>query len=230
MKIAIMQPYFFPYIGYFQLINAVDKFVIYDDVNFIKSGWINRNKILINNKSSWFTMHLIGASSNKEIYNISINNKPDKLLSTIKHNYIRAPYFKSTFIILEKILNTDLKNLAEFISFSLTELCLYLGISTEFFISSKLKKYENLKKEERIINICKYLKADAYINLIGGIDLYSKKNFSENNIELWFISTDTGIKYNQFNHSFVPGLSIIDVMMFNSKKEIHGMLSQYKLI
>ena len=232
MRLAIMQPYFFPYIGYWQLINAVDQYVIYDDVNFIKGGWINRNKILMNGESRLFTLHLNSASPNKLINEVqvkkdSILNK--KLLRTITENYQQAPYFQNVFSIIEETLTQDEINLSKYLELHMQRICKYLNIHTELMSSSTLKKDNSLRGQEKIISICNLLNADTYINAIGGKELYSQKDFLEQNIRLFFLRT-RDIKYKQFKNTFVPHLSIIDVMMFISVEDIAQLLEEYDLV
>ena len=229
MKLAIMQPYFLPYIGYFQLISAVDRFVIYDDVNFIKQGYINRNKILGNNKSQTFTVDLKRASSNSLINEIEIGNNCKKIIKTIKQNYSKAPFFKDAMPLIEDILNNPEKNLARFVGSSLQKISKYLQIDTVFYYSSELEKNCELKAQDKVINICDNLNASHYLNAIGGQELYSKDTFKENKIKLNFIKTNLQ-PYQQFEQEFIPCLSIIDVMMFNSPELINKMLDNYKLI
>ena len=229
MKLAIMQPYLFPYIGYFQLINAVDNFVVYDDVNYIKQGWINRNRILLNGQPHYITINLNGASSFKKINEIEINFKPLKLLKTLQQYYKKAPYFNEIYALTEKVLFFEEKNLAKFTTNSLRVVCEYLNINTKFEISSQHNIDRELRGEDRVIEICKYFGAEEYINAIGGKNLYSHKRFAENNIKLYFLKTSE-IVYEQFKNEFVPNLSIIDVMMFNSKEVINKMLDNYELI
>lgn len=229
MTLAIMQPYLFPYIGYWQLINAVDSFVIYDDVNFIKQGYINRNSILSNGKSQQFTLELIGASSNKLIKEIEIGNNVNKILKTIKQSYIKAPFFENVIILLEEILANKEKNLAKYIGYSLEKISQYLEVNTNIVYSSNIKKDINLKAQDKVIDICKNLNTRKYINAIGGQELYSKEIFKKNGIELNFLKTEV-VEYKQFKNDFVPYLSIIDILMFNSKDEIKYMLSRYELV
>ena len=232
MKIAVMQPYIFPYLGYFQLINAVDKFIIYDDVNFIKKGWINRNYILINSKSKLFSIPLQKASQNKlinEIHIIETNKWKSDFLKTISYNYKKAPFFKDFYKILEKIINYNEINLELFVFYSIQEICNYLEIKTEFLKSSQIIKNNNLKGENKIIDICLALKATDYINPIGGIDLYDKSFFSNNKLNLYFIKPDI-TSYKQFENEFVPGLSIIDFLMFNSIDDTVDKLNKFELI
>ncbi len=229
MSLAIMQPYFFPYIGYFQLINAADKFVIYDDVNYIKQGWINRNRILLNGQPFYFTVGLKGASSFKKINAIEIRVDSVKLLKTIYQAYNKASYFSDVYPIIEKILSFEELNLAKFVSNSIIEIVNYLRIEKEFIISSEKKIGVELSGKERILEICKYFNETQYYNTIGGRNLYDKDEFKKNRIELKFIKTNE-ILYKQFNNKFVASLSIIDVMMFNSKEKIRKMLNEYELI
>jgi hypothetical protein len=229
MKLAIMQPYLFPYIGYFQLINAVDTFVFYDDVNYIKQGWINRNRILLNNKDHILTLQLIGSSSFKQINEIGIGNSNSKMIKTIAQAYHKTPFYPDVYPLVENILNYSEKNLAKFIQNSLKMISEYLEIKTKFIISSELEKKQNLKGEEKVIHICEILKAKKYINSIGGKELYSKDHFLKENIELLFLQSES-ISYNQLNDVFFPNLSIIDVLMHNGKDGTKQLLNNYTLI
>jgi len=231
MKIGIMQPYFFPYIGYFQLINAVDTFVLYDDVNYIKGGWINRNRILFNSNAHLITIPLIKASSFNKIneIDIDIGNKKNKIIKTIKQAYSKAHFYSDIFPILEQLFLYEGSNLAAFLENSIKFLCNFLGIKTDIVLSSGLVKDNNLVGQNKVISICKFFNATEYINAIGGQGLYDKKVFSENELKLDFIKTDL-IIYDQFKNEFVPNLSIIDLLMFNRTSEIKNMLLQFRLI
>lgn len=229
MKVAIMQPYFFPYIGYFQLINAVDEFVVYDDVNFIKQGWITRNSILADKKKYSFILNVEGASSFKKIKEISLVNNNKKLLKTIEQEYKKAPYFSVVFPIIQEILSSNENNLSKFLVFSLRKIAYYLQIDTIFRISSEIDKNNELKGQDKIIAICKQLKAKTYINSIGGQELYNKEIFNKNKIKLSFIKTEP-INYTQFDNDFIPWLSIIDIIMFNSVEETKLLLNKYELV
>jgi hypothetical protein len=209
-----MQPYIFPYIGYFQLINAVDVFVIYDDVQFIKGGWINRNHLLLKGDKFLFNLIINGASSNKR---------------TIENSYKKAPFFESVFPLLVSIIMSYDKCLSMFIRNSIIEICNYINIGTEILISSELNKNNNLKGQDKVVAICKLLNSDEYINSIGGQKLYSKEFFLNNNIQLFYLQSNE-INYQQFNGNFISNLSIIDVLMFNAPNTIHKMLNNYELI
>lgn len=232
MKVGIMQPYLFPYIGYFQLINFVDAFVFHDDVQFIKGGWINRNRILLNGKDYMFTFSLKKDSSftniNQRYFTANIDIEKKKFINIIKIAYTKAPFFQEILLLLEKILNYNEVNMSKFIINSLKILCKYMEIITPFYLSSELDKENLLKGEERVIAINKCLFSDNYINPIGGVELYSKEEFANNGIKLNFIKCKN-IKYSQFNNNFIPNLSIIDVLMFNSKSETKRLLNEFEL-
>ncbi|MDG6881127.1 WbqC-like protein family [Phocoenobacter uteri] len=233
MKIAIMQPYFFPYIGYFQLISAVDKFVIYDDVNYIKGGYINRNSIYEKNKGrQYINLVLDKASPNKLIKDISLNQQniwKDKLLKQISQNYSKAPYFKSVFPIIESIIYSPELNLSLFLHHSIKCICDYLGIETEIISTSEHYNNKGIGRFERIVDICGKENCSEYINPIGGVELYHKDEFRKYNIDLFFLKTNT-IEYKQFDNEFEPFLSIIDIMMFNSVEKIQDFLKMYKVV
>lgn len=231
MKLAIMQPYFFPYIGYFQLINSVDKFVIYDNIQYTKKGWINRNKYLQNGKEKLFTVPLKGDSDFLEIKDRYIADCFDrkKLITQFKLSYFKSPQFSNVMPLLENCILYKETNLFSYILFSVKKVCEYLHINTEIIISSDINTSNELKGKERIIDICEKLNASIYINPIGGLELYSKNDFENNGIILKFLKSDM-IKYNQLNNDFVPWLSIIDVMMFNSVEDILKLLEMYNYI
>ena len=227
-----MQPYFIPYIGYWQLLNAVDKYVIYDDVNFIKGGWINRNRILNNGSVNYFNVQMSGASSFKLINEIGVCNEAaiiNKCLRIIEAAYKNAPYFYSVYPIIKDIIECTESNLASYLINSIKRIGRYLDINTELIISSSLNKNNALKAQDKVIDICKMLGATEYYNAIGGQDLYSYQKFMENDIKLKFVKTDN-IVYTQTGQVFQPNLSIIDVMMFNSAEDIKRMLKCFELI
>lgn len=227
-----MQPYFFPYIGYWQLVNAVDKYVVFDDVNYIKRGWINRNRILFNGKPRYFNVYLKGVSQNKLINEIEVDNDEKlirKNISIITEAYRKAPFFQEIFPLIESILYNETKNLARYNANILYSINKYLGIQTEIIFSSEIKKSNYLKGQEKIINICKELRATDYYNAIGGRELYTQEKFLQNGMDIFFLCPKH-IEYKQFGNDFYENLSIIDVMMFNPKEKIQSFLSDYILV
>ena len=228
-----MQPYFMPYIGYFQLINAVDKFVIYDNIKYTKKGWINRNRILVNGKDEYVSLPLKKDSDylniNERVLSDSWLIERRKLLNKLKASYAKSPFYSSVIILLEDILNHSEKNLFNFIFNSVEKVCYYLDIETSLIKSSSLDIDNSLKGALKVIEICNCLKSSSYLNPIGGIDLYNKNEFLRNYIDLSFLKSDE-IIYNQFKNNFIPFLSIIDILMFNSKSDIRVFLNKYSLI
>lgn len=230
MKLAVMQPYLFPYIGYFQLLNAVDKFVVFDDVNFIKKGWINRNNILVNRQKYLFTIPVKDASQNKLINEIQIaeGDWQEKFLKTIAQSYKKAEFFDETFGLIEKIVRSGELYIAKLILRSLLILKDALKINTEIVPTSEIYNNRELKAQNRILDICKREKAGEYVNPSGGIELYDRQFFAENGVKLFFLRTQP-FAYRQFNEEFVPHLSIIDVLMFNGTSGTSQLLSRYVL-
>jgi hypothetical protein len=226
MKIAIMQPYFLPYIGYWQLINAV-----YDNIQYTKKGWFNRNRFLQNGEDVLFTIPLKKDSDYLDVKDryISSDFSKDKLINQLKGAYSKAPHSAQVLPIIEEILNYDNDNLFEYILNSIKRVCLYLDIETKIIISSEVSINHSLKAENKVIAICKAEDASTYINPIGGVELYDKEEFKSNEIDLKFLKSNN-VEYQQFDHQFVPWLSIADVMMFNDKEEIKKFLESYELV
>lgn len=232
MKIGIMQPYFFPYIGYFQLLNMVDKYVVYDTAQFSNNKWGFRNRILINGAPGYFRTKILKASQSKQFNEIKLSNDSEtkiKNIHSLEYSYAKAPHFSEVMAILEPFLTADYDNLSEFNVASIRLICDYLGIKTQILLFSELDIDKDLKMQYRIFDVCRALGGNEYINAIGGTELYDFTEFRENGIELAFLKTDD-IVYSQFGGEFVPDLSIIDVMMFNSIPEILEMLNKYTLI
>ena len=229
IKIAIMQPYFFPYIGYWQLMEEVDFFVLLDDVNYINRGFINRNFFIVNNKKTRFTLELKKASQNRIIKDISIGSNSDKILKMISLAYKKSPYFYNFFPLVSKCLkNTDNSNLGDLLYNSINTTRKYLAINTKLLRSSEMLLDRKLKGQYKIIEICKTLKGSKYINNFSGAALYDSVVFNENQIELSFIKSKIS-QYKQFNNTFIPNLSIIDIAMFNDLKKIRDMLLNFEI-
>lgn len=233
MKVAVMQPYLFPYIGYWQLINAVDKFVILDDVNYIMRGFINRNKILLNGQPYQFTIPIKKASQNKLIMDTELNFLQEdkrKFLLTIHNAYRKAPYFEKVMPMIEEIIHNPENDLTKYIRYSIERITQYLDIKTEILVSSQIEKRSDLKAQDKIIEICKCLGADIYINPCGGRTLYQHSDFEQAGMKLFFLDTKSEhITYNQRQKEFSGNLSIIDILMFNDAKTIQSFLEEYEL-
>lgn len=234
MKLAIMQPYFLPYIGYFQLMKAVDQFVLYDNIQFTKKGWFHRNRILVNGTDAMFSLPLKKDSdyldvAQRELAD-SFEQESKKILRRIGESYRKAPHFQDIMPLIEQCFQRGSGNLFSFIHASLTLLTRFLEIDTAIIISSSIDIDHTLKSQDKVLALCRRLGAGAYINAIGGRKLYSAKDFEEEGIELRFIKTEP-IEYRQFDNEFVSWLSIVDVMMFNSRARIQEYLQHhYSLI
>ncbi len=220
-KVACMQPYLFPYLGYFQLVNAVDSFIILDDVGYFKKGWLHRNQILVNNQPFLFTIPLHKASQNRTIRQHEIqNNWSDKFLLTVRQSYSKSPYFADSWEFVENlILSTYEKNVADAGLHIIKQISERLDLGTNFMMSSEIDTGDKIK-QDRIIALCKFKNALTYINPIGGkeIGMYHKKDFKP--IELKFIER-------QDNEGMY---SIIHYLFTKSKDEIKNILNQYTLI
>ena len=229
MILGIMQPYFMPYIGYWQLMAAVDTYVVYDDVNYIKGGWVSRNNILLNGQKHMFTITLNGASPNKLFNEITIKDDFKKFSRVIESAYRKAPYYAEVTALLDKIYNYEDKSLGAFMMNSFQVVLDYLEIDTKLVLSSTIEKDNDLRGKEKVKHICQLLGADTYYNAIGGQELYNKNDFKADGIDLHFVKTELS-PYPQLKNEFVPGLSMIDVLMFNHPKEVKQLLTNYKLV
>jgi hypothetical protein len=230
-----MQPYVFPYIGYFHLIEASDKIVFYDDVTYIKGGWINRNRILIHGKDGLFTIPLSKASSFKEIKDTELHPKlypfwRKKFLNTIEQNYSKAPYYKDVYRLITNLLNQNHKYISDLAINSITDVYSFLQKDLNWTKSSICStETKGVNKADRIIQITKDLGYTKYINTIGGQELYNKDYFKSHGVQLNFIQS-RNCEYKQFNGDFIPWLSIIDILMFNDKKTIKEQFSAFDIV
>jgi hypothetical protein len=232
MKVAIMQPYFLPYFGYFQLIEAADLFIIYDNIEYTKKGWINRNRFLRNGADALFSLPLSQASDFLDVRDrhISPDFNKAKFLNQFREAYRKAPCFKEGSALLDDIMANGESNLFGFIHHSVKAVCAYLGIATPIVASSTLEIAPGLKAQEKVIAYCRAAGADAYVNPMGGVELYDKAAFAAHGLRLEFLRP-RALEYEQFGESFVPSLSIIDAIMFNSASSIKQHLSlEYDLI
>ena len=228
-----MQPYFLPYLGYWQLMHSVDKMIIYDNIKYTKKGWINRNRLLFSGRASYVTIPIKKGSDFLEVRKREISGRWSfekiKILNRINVNYNKTPNFDFTYNLVEDIFSYESDNLYEFIFNSINKISNILDIPTAFTKSSNIKIDHNLKSKRKILAICGALHANVYINPIGGVNLYHKVFFKNNHIKLFFIKTND-IRYQQFGKKFEPSLSIIDVLMFNNINIVKNYLNQYQLV
>ncbi|MAD89995.1 MAG: hypothetical protein CMK64_09850 [Pseudoalteromonas sp.] len=224
-----MQPYLFPYLGYYQLVYSVDNFVFYDDVNFIKRGYINRNNILVNGVAQRFTIPVPGATQNEKINTFEFSTDVKKVLKTIEQSYKKAPYFQEVYKIVEDVLTSGNRSVTDICKLSIEKVFDYLGIRKQYYISSELEYDRNISAADKLISISKKLNCTHYVNSPGGIELYSKDYFKERGVDLSFIQMEAST-YSQNGDGFVPYLSMIDVLMWNNKEQVKQLLEQYELL
>lgn len=233
IKIAIMQPYFLPYIGYFQLMGAVDRFVLYDDVAFITRGWINRNRLLIQGAPWRFTLPLANASQNLTIREIrvadSILNWRRDFFKTLHHAYGKAPYYTETLELIQECLQCSSTFLIDWLQHALSRLSFALELRTELTRNSEAETPPGLKGQERILAICSREGACIYRNAFNGQSLYDPLVFAERGLTLQFMQARIA-PYPQFGAPFVPCLSIVDILMFNGRAGTISHLNNYDLI
>lgn len=233
MTLAILQPYFCPYLGYFQLINKVDKLVIYDNIEYTRRGWYTKNRFLLNNQPHPFSIPLKRDSDylfvKERCLADSSHKSVIKTLRQIENSYRRTPFFSEIFPVIHSVFVNPNKNLFDYILHSVVTFTKVLGINTEILKSSDLKIDHSLKSQNKVIAICKHLRADTYINPIGGKDLYNEDIFAENGLDLKFLRMNK-LNYDQFREPFVPSLSIIDVLMYNGVEKTRALLTEYRLV
>jgi hypothetical protein len=232
MKVGIMQPYFLPYIGYFQLIASVDQFIVYDNIKYTKRGWINRNRILLNGRDAIFSLPLKKGSDSLDIVERELAEDFDraKMLNQFKGAYGRAPHFELSYPVLEQIVQHGDTNLFRYLYHSIVQLSKHLGINREIRISSEIAIDHELKGQDKVLALCKAAGAETYVNTIGGVDLYAKTDFRNQGIDLQFIKARP-FEYAQFGAAFVPWLSIVDVLMFNPLNTVRAcIIESYELI
>ena len=231
MTLAIMQPYFLPYIGYWQLLASADRFVVYDNIKYTKQSWINRNRFLRDGEAVFFTLPLKHGSDALDIADrwLADDFDPAALLNPLTSTYRKAPFFAAVLPLLETILAAAPRNLFEFLLRSLRETAAFLDIRTPLIRSSEVAIDHGLKAQEKVLAICRTLGATRYVNAIGGQELYSAAAFAAHGVDLRFVQSHP-IIYSQYDRPFVPSLSIVDVMMFNSRDMVRTMLGACDLV
>jgi len=231
MKLAIMQPYLFPYAGYFQLLAAVDKFVFYDDVNYIKGGWINRNRLLLAGEPRYFTIPLLGASPFRRICEVEVQPPETwrrRVLESIRQSYSRAPYFAQVFDLVADVLSAQTTHIGEIAKRSIEMVAKYLDLTPDIVWTSVAYANDGLKSVERVLDICHREQASSYYNLPGGSSLYNADAFAAAGLELRFIEPHLH-PYRQNSDKFHPALSIIDVLMWNDRQAVLAMIGMSKM-
>ena len=252
MKLGMNQPYFFPYLGFYQLIHAVDRFIIYDNFNYIKGGWINRNRFLVvSGNPTYFNAVTEDSSPYKRIRDIRLSPKTNwrrKLLNTFFLNYRKCPFFAETYTLLETIIQLETDSLSELATKSISAVCRHLQIRSEIVENPRYEELENALDDEnltqafpliklsvperkvfRVIAVCHMMKASEYVNPMGGQAFYDKGAFKANGIDLHFLRSRDE-PYQQATKEYHPGLSIIDVLMNCGREGTIKRLDNYELV
>ena len=229
MNVAIMQPYFFPWIGYFQLIYQSDVFVLYDDANFIKQGYINRNSILVDGQAQRFTLPVPSASSFERIGELTFSLQVEKIARTLEQSYRKAPFFSDVMPLVEKALWNKDRDITACCRVAIDGVSGYLGLEQNIVRSSSLTYDRNENAENKVIGICKALEGERYVNSTGGRHLYSAKNFAQHGITLRFLQANNTV-YSQGAHDFVPYLSMIDVLMHCEPEQVRQALKNFSYV
>ena len=226
-RVSIMQPYFLPYIGYFQLIQASDTFVVYDNIKYTKKGWINRNRFLLNGADALFTLPLAQGSDSLDVRQrfLATEFRRDKLLRQLEAAYRRAPQFGAMQPHLSAIIGHPAQNLFDYLLHALQATVQLLEIPTRIVVSSTVDIDHTLSCEDKVIALCRALGARTYLNPIGGLGLYDPLEFQAQGLDLVFLQSRS-LVYPQFGHPFVPSLSILDVLMFNPLEQVRQWVRQ----
>jgi len=243
MKLGIMQSYFFPYFGYFQLVNSVDTFCLYEHVTFRKRSWITRNRILDkgNQEPRYINIPVKNKSSFKAIGEISIDDSTNwrrTILDALYFNYKKAPFFESSYDVLERLINLKIENLHDYNSEIVVNISRWLECSTSIVSKSEKAVETELEnglidhtldiKTNRVVKLCRLYGASHYVNPTGGVALYCKDSFTRNGLELSFLDSHIE-EYEQWGESYTPHLSIIDMMMHLSREKMQHLLKSYSL-
>ena len=232
MKIAIMQPYFLPYIGYFQLMSSVDEFLILDDVNYIQRGWINRNRILLDGKEKYIIKPIRGASQNKRINELQFVDDPvysENMMRTISYAFRKSFFYPELKGPVRDILLNPEPGVTDYLEYSLKRLCGILGIRVKISRASAYRGQINARGQEGIIELCRILGCDSYYNAIGGIKLYDKKRFSAEGIKLGFVKTNFE-KMKTISRSSCLDFSILEIMADHEIDRVKDLLTCFDII
>ncbi|WP_158784453.1 WbqC family protein [Pantoea sp. BAV 3049] len=229
MKIAVMQPYFFPYLGYYQLAAGVDNFIFFDDVSYIKKGYINRNAILAAGQSCRFSLPVVNQSQNRAINQHDYVGNYQPFLQLIRQSYQTAPYFDAVMPMILQVINLPTRNVAAVNACSISSVFSYLSLPFKWRFSSDFSNEKQLKASDRIIDLCLRSEALCYHNASGGRALYADEDFSRQGLSLLFCQP-TLSAYLQQGEEFVAGLSIIDMLMFCSPQTCREHLTAGKLL
>lgn len=237
MRLALMQPYFFPYLGYFSLIAATDRWVAYDTPQFPREGWVKRNRVLTMGGSAWkyVGIPVVRGPLDTPIHAVRIDSRVDWRGDILRNlDYYRehrAPYYRETLEFLQRTLHAAHDGLSALLVSCLRATCDHVGLPAriEVFSELNLEVEPTETPQDRVVAIARALEATTYVNLPGGKDLYDRRQFALHGIELLFVAPGLP-PYDQHRGDFIPGLSIIDALMWNSPGDVRTLIQNYGLV
>ena len=235
MIVSIMQPYFFPYLGYFNLLHSSDVFVLFDDVQFIRRGWINRNRIQLNGEAFTFTVPVAKSSRDTPINQIAVSPEhfdefAAKFFKQLKTGYGTAPFYDDVVALVRRTMSGPCDSIALLAERSIREVLAYVGIEKDIRRASALAppaSGQHLKGQDRLVHIATAMGANQYNNPPGGRDLYSPEAFADEGIALRFIQPD--LRPYDRPSPFIPGLSVLDVLMHVPPIDVAQMIALYSV-
>lgn len=232
MKLAIMQPYLFPYLGYFQLLNAVDRFVLLDDAAHIRRGWVNRNALAGRDARQPFVFPVAYAPRDAAILDVRLHEPEQaarRFMRTLAHLYGQAPFYGPVSELISGILSGGEERLALVIRHSLERIAAYLGIATPIVSAAERHGEIRSRGARRILDICRAEGATTYLNPEGGTELYDPAPFAEAGIALRFLH-HRPLPYDRRGGVFLERLSIVDAMMYNAPEAFGPLLGACDLV
>lgn len=231
-----MQPYFFPYPGYFSLIKATNKWIVFDTPQYANYSWMNRNRIINCNDDNWmyFIVPLKKRPLRTSINSIVIQNEvnwKEKIISQLGYYKKHAPYYNHVVEFLRETLTSEFVKLSDLNIHTLKATCKYIGIDFNYEIYSEMNlQIEDIHApDEWGLNICKAMGVSKFINPERGQNFIDRQKYLNEKVDIKFLEYRYP-DYDQKMEEFIPGLSIIDAMMFNSPKELKVILEDYKLV
>jgi hypothetical protein len=229
MKLAVMQPYFFPYVGYFDLISRVDQWVVFDTAQYRRHGWVNRNRILRPVQGwQYITAPLLKHPRETRICDIQVVSGQDwraRIERQLEHYRGHAPYFDAAWGLVRDCLSVPGASLSRMNVEALRRICALLEIRFSFTILSEMDLPLGPVEEpgDWALRIAEALGAQEYVNPPGGQDLFDPEKFAARGIRLT-IQEPVAFRYQVPGYCFEPGLSIVDALMWNSRDRLRDFL------
>jgi hypothetical protein len=231
-SVAIMQPFFFPYLGYFSLMKHTDNWIVFDDIRYSNQAWGNRNRIL-KHPEGWAWINVPVKDHKRETFysNILIQNEINwkrKIINQFEYYKIHAPFYKDVLKIIQEVFSEDFSHLVDLNIHAMKKVCEYLKIDFKYTKFSEMNLGINSVQHpgQWALEICKAIKSTNYVNPCEGHPIYDKKEYDDAGISLQFIINRVS-PYDQKRAEFEARLSIIDVMMWNSVERVNELIDDF---